>query len=77
MIASTLVVQREKDFIMKEHITENAGTCAVCNSENIDYSNSEIDNGQMVYDYTCLDCKNSGKEYYALEYIETIAFTED
>ena len=50
------------------------GRCSKCNSEDLDYEAVEI-NGEMLYLYypfTCESCGAEGKEYYCLEYTETI-----
>jgi hypothetical protein len=58
-------------------VIENAGHCANCESNNIDYYDKyDIDNGQLIYEYNCLECDDTGKEYYAMEYIETISDKE-
>lgn len=61
----------------KEYIKVNSGSCAVCDSTNIDYGNTEIDNQQIGYEYQCLDCKNDGIEWYAMEYIETVSLGKE
>ena len=57
-------------------VIEKSGHCANCESSNIEYLTSDIDNEQVLYDYKCLDCNNTGIEYYALNYIETISDKE-
>lgn len=54
--------------------TEVKGACANCNSTNIEYGGTELHDEQMSYDYTCNDCGEPGKEWYTLEYIETIKY---
>jgi hypothetical protein len=49
------------------------GECADCRSKNLSYINKDYDADQMIYDYKCDDCGATGKEYYAVEYIETIS----
>lgn len=61
----------------KVYINNNAGFCAVCNSENLQYDSNDINNGQIGYYYTCLDCDNSGVEWYEMEYIETVSFGKE
>ena len=43
-----------------------------CGSENITYGISYPDNDNYLYEFTCDDCGKEGKEYYFMEYIETI-----
>ena len=48
------------------------GRCSKCNSEDLDYGALEIDGKMLYYPFTCESCGAEGKEYYCLEYTETI-----
>jgi len=52
----------------------NIGKCANCNSANIEYGSSNLHDDMHAYDYFCEDCKESGKEWFNLTYIETIKY---
>jgi hypothetical protein len=47
-------------------ITDEAGKCPVCGCKELDYGDSEIENESYVYDWTCKQCKTSGREYHNL-----------
>jgi hypothetical protein len=53
--------------------TNNAGHCANCDSENIMYYGTDIDGLMLCYDYSCPECDTSGKEWYELNYVETVS----
>ena len=50
------------------------GHCAnpLCNSQNLIYGAVEFEDDQLYYPYTCVACKSTGREYYNLEFTETI-----
>ena len=50
------------------------GHCANCGSEHINYEDSELHDDMMAYNYTCQSCEETGKEWFKLEYIETIYY---
>ena len=43
----------------------NQGQCPVCNSDNLDYMDSEFYDNDRVYFYICGDCEFEGQEVYA------------
>lgn len=48
------------------------GLCPNCNSGNLDYGPIEPNGESIFYPFTCEDCGTKGKEYYSLEYSETL-----
>jgi len=45
------------------------GVCPRCKSENLEYSNGEIQDNQMYsYDVKCKDCGFEGEEWYKMEF---------
>ena len=42
------------------------GICPKCQSDNLNYFNSETTDNGMYYPYTCNDCEFEGQEHYDL-----------
>ena len=45
------------------------GKCPKCGSENLDYSDSDILDNGIDYNFTCNECGFSGKECYDLKFV--------
>jgi len=59
---------------------ECMGKCPNCDSDDLDYGSLELEsiNGEAVYyEFTCNKCGKSGKEWYNLEYTESISYKDD
>ena len=54
--------------------SNKVGLCANCGSEHIEYGDSNLHEEMLAYDYTCETCGETGKEWYKLEYIESIKY---
>lgn len=63
--------------MQKEYRIYEAGKCPVCESEDLTYGSSEIDNGHIYYEYTCESCKNDGQEWYLLDFVETVSYVNE
>lgn len=48
------------------------GFCAKCLGVNLNYGYIVLEGGQAYFPYVCEECKHEGKEWYNLEFIETI-----
>ena len=55
-------------------ISNKKGSCINCNSNNLGYSETELIEDMLAYNYQCYDCEASGKEWYKLTYVETIEY---
>jgi hypothetical protein len=51
---------------------QEEGLCPKCGKEELEYGNSEPEDNSLFYEFTCLNCGCVGREYYTLEYSETI-----
>ena len=49
-----------------------AGVCPICGKIDLEYGSTNIDGDQLAYEWTCLDCKATGKEWYSLQFVEHI-----
>lgn len=59
-------------------ITNDAGHCPMCNSNNLNYEESFIKNEYIYYPYTCSDCGTTGREEYYLDYCKHVnIYTKD
>jgi len=58
-----------KDLILVEKNCE--GKCPKCKSENINWHDSELQDGFIVYEATCDDCDTEFQEEYKLVYTIT------
>ena len=47
------------------------GKCPKCESENLEWGNTEIDGQSLGYEFECNDCGCQGTEWYDLVYVET------
>lgn len=50
---------------------ECIGRCPKCNSDNLEYGNTELDGTSMGYEFECRDCGCEGIEWYDLVYAIT------
>ena len=50
----------------------NIGHCPYCNSENVEYGSENRDGLELYFPMLCLDCHKLSREYYDLNYRETI-----
>lgn len=58
---------------MSEHIKKKCkGQCPKCDSLNLEYGESGVEDENYFYDFVCNDCKATGTEWYNLQYDETI-----
>lgn len=53
------------------------GKCPKCESEIIEYGSMELDGEELYYEFTCGNCGKSGKEWYSLNYEESIIYGDD
>lgn len=44
------------------------GHCPKCNSNNLEYGNTELDGNSMGYEFECRDCGCEGIEWYDCQY---------
>ena len=52
---------------------ESVGLCVKCSNPSLNYGLTEFKDGDtMTVDYTCRKCRHVGREYYAIEYVESI-----
>ncbi len=58
-------------------INNEVGKCPYCKSGDIEYEDSGLENNQYYYPLTCNSCGKSAKEWYNLEYIETIGYARE
>jgi predicted nucleic-acid-binding Zn-ribbon protein len=53
--------------------TEHENQCPKCGSENIEYGSIEPAEGAIYYPATCADCLDTFKEWYNLEFTESVS----
>ena len=58
----------------KKHATEIIGHCPFCGSDNVEYGAIEVDEAglQIFYPMVCNVCLRLSREYYDIEYRETV-----
>lgn len=64
-----------KDGGIMRIIADERAICPFCGSENVDYDHKKgfIEDGDGgYYIMICLDCKKTSKEYYNLQFIDTV-----
>ena len=49
-----------------------ADTCPVCGHKDLIYADSELQDESYIYDWTCPNCGQTGKECHALVFSEHI-----
>jgi len=50
-------------------LSNEAGKCPCCGSDDLDYEGMEPEDNNMVYyPWTCNDCGATGEEWYTLEF---------
>jgi hypothetical protein len=47
------------------------GRCPKCQSDNLEYGNSEIEGESLGYEFECRDCGCEGIEWYNLTYSDS------
>ena len=47
-----------------------AGSCPVCNGDDLDYGSMEVEGNQVFYPWTCCFCGATGKEWHTLHFSE-------
>jgi hypothetical protein len=52
--------------------THKEGCCGNCNTGNIIYGFIEVEDNMIYYPFRCVDCGHMGKEWYNMNYCETI-----
>jgi len=57
---------------LKEPKEQREGTCPRCGCIDLNYGDSEIDGGNVKYEWDCPKCKASGTEWYELRFAEHI-----
>lgn len=57
---------------MKDVITYKQGQCPYCESYDIDYGSLEVVDECVYYPAICCDCGEDFKEWYTLNYSESI-----
>lgn len=62
---------------IKEIKGEISGKCPKCNSGNLNYGDSGEEGESYYYEFTCDDCGAEGKEWYFMEYVESIVNVDD
>jgi len=48
------------------------GKCPQCLSENLQYETCVHDGEQLYFPFVCCECDYEGKEWYNLEFIESV-----
>jgi len=56
----------------KQKLIQEPGRCPKCGSYELEYGSSDLDDMNMGYEFYCNKCEAEGKEWYTLEYAETI-----
>ena len=53
------------------------GKCPKCGGE-LEYDDNDFDCfGNLGYEFKCLDCEATGKEWYTVTYLETVLTEEE
>ena len=60
------------DIKFVERTIEETEECPICNSNDIDYGVCVPKGEQLFYPWKCNECGASGKEWYLVEFIETV-----
>ena len=58
--------------MIKRPVIYKQGACPFCKSENVKHGTLTLDDTVAYYPITCNDCNKSSKEFYNLDYIDTI-----
>jgi hypothetical protein len=58
----------------REVLYQNPGNCGHCNSSNVDWYESELNDDCVRYDYTCDDCGFEGSEWHDVKFSEQTTF---
>lgn len=53
-------------------ISMEQGTCPNCQKNNLEYGDSVVEGDQIYYEWECMTCGATGKEWYSLEFIEHV-----
>lgn len=48
------------------------GRCPNCNSSELEFGDSDNVDNYIAYEFECLDCGETGKEWYTVTYLETV-----
>jgi hypothetical protein len=48
------------------------GRCPNCNSSELEFGDSDNVGNYIAYEFECLDCGETGKEWYTVTYLETV-----
>lgn len=54
--------------------TKEAGKCPYCGSQDINYGTMYPDGEMVYYDCICIKCNQDFREWYVMEYCETIGY---
>jgi len=63
---------KKKEYTNKDIKYREVGKCPICGNPDPDYGELEPDGEAIYYEISCKKCGFSGREYYNLEYTETI-----
>lgn len=56
----------------KNPVVHECGICPYCGSDDVEYGSMEMDCGSLSYEMHCNKCGEDSKEWYSVEYSETI-----
>lgn len=70
------LTERIKKYL-NEGKHEEAGVCPICGNTTLNYSETEIEGYSYGYRWTCERCESEGIEWYLMDYLESIAFTDE
>lgn len=79
ILKHNMIMNSEKNlrgFEMTPITIEGMGICPYCKSIEIKYGNHILDDNYLYFEITCEECKGESREYYSLEYEETVGFDE-
>jgi hypothetical protein len=62
---------------MEQGKFQKQGICSNCGSDNIDWHGSDFEGDSVYYMFTCNECSKDGKEWFRLEYFETVTEGDD
>ena len=54
----------------------NPGKCPYCGSTNIEYCDTNFEDGFLYHEFICNDCNKVSEEWYKLEFVEVVGKNE-
>lgn len=55
----------------------NQGVCPCCGDENLEYGVAQFEGESMYFPWECQSCKETGEEWYSLDFIGHNVNTDD